>query len=58
AEACSHAPSTLAAAEREHIRQVLEKVGGNRSLASRLLGIDRGTLARKIRSLGLEPPPR
>ena len=58
AEARSHVPSTLAAAEREHIRQVLEKVGGNRSLASRLLGIDRGTLARKIRSLGLEPPPR
>jgi DNA-binding NtrC family response regulator len=52
------APSTLVAVEREHIRQALEHVGGNRSRAARLLGIDRGTLARKIRSLGLDPPAR
>ena len=51
-------PSTLQAAEREHIRQMLERAGGNRSLAARLLGIDRGTLARKLRALDLEPPPR
>jgi DNA-binding protein Fis len=37
---------------------VPERAGGNRSLAARLLGIDRGTLARKLRALGLEPPPR
>jgi DNA-binding NtrC family response regulator len=51
-------PSTLLAAEREHIRQVLERAGGNRSLAARLLGIDRGTLARKLRAMDLEPPAR
>jgi DNA-binding NtrC family response regulator len=48
-------PSTLVAAEREHIRQTLEHAAGNQSRAARLLGIDRGTLARKIRSLGLDP---
>jgi two-component system NtrC family response regulator len=51
-------PATLLAAEREHIRQTLEQVGGNRSRAARLLGIDRGTLARKLRALDLEPPAR
>jgi DNA-binding NtrC family response regulator len=55
---CAEPPSTLLAAEREHIRQVLERTGGNRSLAARLLGIDRGTLARRLRALDLEPPPR
>ncbi len=52
------APASLLAAEREHIRQTLEQVAGNRSRAARLLGIDRGTLARKISSLGLDAPPR
>ncbi|MGI5865804.1 MAG: sigma-54 interaction domain-containing protein [Myxococcales bacterium] len=42
----------LAEVEREHILQVLDRVGGNRSLASRLLGIGRNTLARKLRSYG------
>jgi DNA-binding NtrC family response regulator len=44
--------TTLCEVEREHIRRILEQVGGNRSLAARLLGIDRGTLARKIRARG------
>lgn len=52
------ASSTLLAAEREHIRQMLERAGGNRSLAARLLGIDRGTLARKLRDLDLGTHPR
>jgi DNA-binding NtrC family response regulator len=52
------APSTLLAAEREHIRLALENAGGNRSRAARMLGIDRGTLARKLRALDLESPPR
>lgn len=46
--------TTLAEAEREHIRRALEQVRGNRSRAARLLGIDRGTLSRKLRSMGLE----
>lgn len=46
------AGSTLIAVERDHIRNVLERTHGNRSLAARILGIDRGTLARKLRQLG------
>jgi DNA-binding NtrC family response regulator len=48
------APSALRSVERDHILQTLERAGGNRSRAARLLGIDRGTLARKLRSLGLD----
>lgn len=40
----------LAQVEREHIIETLKKVNGNRSQAARLLGIDRGTLARKMRN--------
>ncbi len=39
--------------EREHVVATLEKLGGNRSLAARLLGIGRNTLARKLRGWGL-----
>jgi len=45
---------SLEAVEREHIHKVLQSSGGNRSRAARALGIDRGTLARKIRSLDLD----
>jgi Nif-specific regulatory protein len=38
--------------EREHILSALAKVAGNRSLAARLLGIGRNTLARKLRDYG------
>jgi Nif-specific regulatory protein len=44
---------TLEEVEREHIVSALEKAGGNRSLAARLLGIGRNTMARKLRSYGL-----
>ncbi len=36
--------------EREHVRRVLRACGGNRSAAARVLGIDRKTLWRKMRS--------
>jgi DNA-binding NtrC family response regulator len=42
---------TLRDLEREHIQRTMERTGGNLSLAARLLGIDRGTLARKLRIL-------
>jgi DNA-binding NtrC family response regulator len=45
----AHGVLTLASAERGHILQALEQAGGNRSRAAKLLGIDRGTLTRKIR---------
>lgn len=49
--------TTLAEAEREHIRRALAQVKGNRSHAARLLGIDRGTLSRKLRGMGLQGKP-
>ncbi|MEJ7553430.1 MAG: sigma 54-interacting transcriptional regulator, partial [Aquificaceae bacterium] len=39
--------------ERERIKRVLEQVGGNRSLAARMLGMHRTTLWRKLRELGI-----
>jgi Nif-specific regulatory protein len=40
--------------ERAHITSVLESVDGNRSLAAKRLGIGRNTLARKLKSYGLD----
>jgi len=44
---------TLAQVQAEHIRNVLAWVGGNRSQAAEILGIDRGTLGNKIKRYGL-----
>jgi two-component system response regulator AtoC len=46
------------ALERRLIREALEKAGGNRSQAARLLGISRNGLAIKLERLGLAPPGR
>jgi DNA-binding NtrC family response regulator len=40
---------TLAEMERRHILQVLERAGGNLTAAARRLGVDRGTLNRKLK---------
>jgi DNA-binding NtrC family response regulator len=40
---------SLEEAERIHVERVLASTGGNRTAAARLLGIDRKTLARKLR---------
>jgi DNA-binding NtrC family response regulator len=40
--------------ERRYIRHVLEAVGGNKTLAARLLGFDRKTLYRKLAQYGLD----
>ncbi|MDF1662071.1 MAG: sigma-54 dependent transcriptional regulator [Planctomycetota bacterium] len=45
----------LEVVERRYILQVLEKCGGNRSLAARILGVDRKTLRRKIKVWDEEP---
>jgi ActR/RegA family two-component response regulator len=43
----------LDSVEIEHIQRVLELTDGNQSRAARLLRIDRGTLARRLRQLGI-----
>ncbi len=44
---------SLAEVEREHVLRVLDEVGGNKSQAARILGIDRKTLRSKLE--GSEP---
>jgi len=48
------APETLADIERRHIGRVLERTGGNKARAARLLGIDRNTLYAKLRAHRLD----
>lgn len=52
--AMATAPATLESQEAEHIRHVLELTGGNRSEAARMLGIDRVSLWRKLKKLGID----
>jgi DNA-binding NtrC family response regulator len=40
-------------ARQEHRRQVLDRLGGNKSRAAKVLGIDRKTLREKLKRLGL-----
>jgi DNA-binding NtrC family response regulator len=47
-------PTTLEAQEAEHIRYVLKLTEGNRSEAARMLGIDRVSLWRKLKKLGID----
>jgi PAS domain S-box-containing protein len=44
-----HERLELSHIEKEHIRRVFRKAGGNKSLAAKMLGISRSTLQRKIR---------
>lgn len=47
----------LEAVERELIRQALERSGGNKSQAARLLGLSRDTLRYRLEKYGLEGSP-
>jgi len=47
-------PATLESQEAEHIRHALELADGNRSQAARMLGIDRVSLWRKLKKLGID----
>jgi DNA-binding protein Fis len=42
---------TLAEVEAAHIRNVLESLGGNKTRAAEVLGIDRKTLREKLKAL-------
>jgi DNA-binding NtrC family response regulator len=46
---------TLAEAERQHIKAVLEAHDWNKRRAAEALGVGRGTLYRKIEEYGLKP---
>ena len=46
---------TLAEVEAEYIRNVLASVGGNKTIAAKILGIDRKTLREKLKA-AFEPP--
>lgn len=48
---------TLRELERRHVEAVLHRSGGNRSLAARILGIERKTLYRKASRLGIDLDP-
>jgi DNA-binding NtrC family response regulator len=51
--AIAAAPATLQEQEREHILNALERAGGNRTEAARMLGIDRVSLWRKLKKYGM-----
>ncbi|HVY61110.1 MAG TPA: sigma 54-interacting transcriptional regulator, partial [Planctomycetota bacterium] len=56
-EEASALPS-LGEVEERYIRKVLEAVGGNRTLAAKILGLDRKTLYRKLgKAAGPDGPP-
>jgi DNA-binding NtrC family response regulator len=57
----SHDPSELVpleAVERVYILRVLDAVGGNKTLAARILGLDRKTLYRKLTRCSWRTTPR
>ncbi|MDX1698781.1 MAG: helix-turn-helix domain-containing protein, partial [Thiohalobacterales bacterium] len=47
-------PTTLQEQEAEHILSVLKMADGNRTQAARMLGIDRVSLWRKLKKLGID----
>jgi two-component system, NtrC family, nitrogen regulation response regulator GlnG len=49
--------SVMARVERPLLRQALDLVGGNQLKAARLLGINRNTLRKRLRLLGLLATP-
>jgi Nif-specific regulatory protein len=49
----TYRPRSLDEVEKEHIERTLKHTGGNKSQAATILGIERSTLDRKIKSYGL-----
>ena len=56
-EQVGYAPTlSLAEVESDHVRRVLESVGGHMARAAETLGIHRNTLTRKVREYGIDVP--
>ncbi len=53
-----HKERLLAGADTEYFRELLARTGGNISQAAQIAGIDRKSVYRKIRALGLSPAAR
>jgi DNA-binding NtrC family response regulator len=51
--AASERNGTLSALEREHIVEVLARVGGNKAKAAQILGLDRRSLYRRLEMFGI-----
>ena len=51
-------PSTRPPNTPDHLREVLERAGWNRTQAARDLGISRVTLWKRMKSAGIEAPKR
>jgi transcriptional regulator of acetoin/glycerol metabolism len=47
-------PTTLKEQEKEHILNALKMADGNRTQAAKILGIDRVSLWRKLKKLGID----
>ena len=50
-------PTPRRAAEREYILKKLEETSGNVTRTAELLGLERSNLYRKMKALGIGPPP-
>ena len=55
-QACVPLPQAVAELEARSIRQALQRTGGNKLAAARLLGISRATLYQKLAQPGVAPP--
>jgi transcriptional regulator of acetoin/glycerol metabolism len=49
---------TMADLEKEAIRSAIDRTGGNKVRAAKLLGIGKTTLYRKVREYGIDSPQR
>jgi DNA-binding NtrC family response regulator len=49
-------PDSLSAMERDHIAEVLSRVGGNKTKAAKILGLDRRSLYRRLEAYGIGAP--
>jgi len=49
-------PDSLSDVERDHIQEVLARVGGNKTKAAKILGLDRRSLYRRLDAYRMATP--